>query len=200
MKFRLFSVFMINIFLILLISCNSGKKQEEGEGTAQMKTGNLPAGQVLYTAPQGWVEEQPSSSMRKNQYRWPGVDGASDATLAVFFFPGTGGSVQQNLDRWYGQFKQPDGSATTDHVEKKQMMENGLPVTVVYVTGTYLESQSPMMMGGPVTEKPDYAMLAAIVETANGPWFFKATGPEKTVDHWRDSFYQFIKTFHIQSS
>ena len=38
------------------------------------------------------------------------------------------------------------------------------------------------MMGGPVDETPNYAMHAAIVETASGPWFFKAVGPIAEID------------------
>jgi len=136
--------------------------------------------------------------MRKDQYALPGVDGAGDGEMVVFFFPGAGGGVEDNLKRWYGQFKQPDGSATEEHVELKQVTANNLPVTLAYVTGTYLQSTSPMMMGGPVEERPDYSMLAAIVETAEAPWFFKATGPKKTIDHWRPSFDAFVKTFRVE--
>ena len=53
-------------------------------------------------------------------------------------------------------------------------------------------------MGGPVDEMRDYALLAAVAETANGPWFFKATGPEKTLRRYRDEFEGFAKTFHIE--
>ena len=60
-----------------------------------------------------------------------------------------------------------------------------------------MKSKSTMMMGGPVEELKDYAMLAAIVETANGPWFFKATGPENTIEHWRQTFNEFVQSFKI---
>jgi len=30
--------------------------------------------------------------------------------MAVFVFPGGGGGVQANINRWVSQFKQPDGS------------------------------------------------------------------------------------------
>jgi hypothetical protein len=135
--------------------------------------------------------------MRKTQYRLPGREGAGDAEMAVFFFPGTGGSVRANLDRWYGQFEQPDGSETARHAEETKKTVNNLDITIVYVTGTYLQSSSPMMMGGPVEEKPDYAMLAAIAETPGGPWFFKVTGPKKTIDRWRNEFLKFTESFRL---
>jgi hypothetical protein len=184
--------------LIFFYGCDSGGKGNTNQQNENKVSGNPHSGEVTFTAPSEWVKETPSSSMRKAQYKWPGQDGKEDAELAVFYFPGTGGSVEANLQRWYGQFKQPDGSPTTDHVSQKKVQVNGMEVTEVYVTGTYLKSTSPMMMQGPVDELPDYAMLAAIVEAPNGPWFFKATGPEATIDFWRQSFDKFIQTFKYE--
>ncbi|MDZ7268112.1 MAG: hypothetical protein ONB48_09570 [candidate division KSB1 bacterium] len=176
------------------LGCQSSEKKTDDSPAQQENSHPALAGEVSYTAPDGWIAEPPSNNMRKAQFRWPGVEGAADGELVVFHFPGTGGSVQANLDRWYGQFKQPDGSDTRDHAEQRQLRVNGLDVTVVSVTGTYLKSQSPMMMSGPFDELPDYAMLAAIVAMPNGNWFFKAVGPQKTIAHWRASFDAFVQT------
>lgn len=184
--------------LFILAGCSSKEEKQQQNSQPAATAQALPTGEVAYTVPSGWVSQQPSSQMRKAEFRWPGAEGQEDAELAVFFFPGTGGPVQANLDRWYSQFKQTDGSATADRAHTQKVDVNGLPVTVTYVTGTYLKPQSPMMMSGPVDEKPDYAMLAAIVETANGPWFFKATGPSATITHWRPSFDEFVKSLRVQ--
>jgi hypothetical protein len=37
-------------------------------------------------------------------------------------------------------------------------------------------------------------MLAAVAETASGPWFFKLTGPAKTVARWQSGFSAFLDT------
>lgn len=185
--------------LLFIVACQSKQEEQQpGSQASASASQELPSGEVLYTAPADWVAQPPSSSMRKAEFRWPGVEGNEDAEMAVFFFPGTGGSVQANLERWYGQFKQADGSATAARAHTQKVDAKGLAVTVTHVTGTYLKSQSPMMMSGPVEEKPNYAMLAAIVETANGPWFFKATGPETTISHWRPSFDEFVKALRVQ--
>ncbi len=185
--------------LIAFLGCQSQEKQQaEVQPPATATPQALPTGEVTYTVPSGWIAQQPSSQMRKAEFRWPGVDGTEDAELAVFFFPGMGGSVQANLERWYNQFKQPDGSPSHDRAHTQKINVNDIPVTVTHVTGTYLKPQSPGMMSGPVDEKPDYAMLAAIVETAGGPWFFKATGPEATITHWRPSFDEFVKSLRVQ--
>ena len=191
----------IIIYAILLAAFLMGcsKKEERTKTTTlQTESASLPSGRVGYKVPDKWIKEEPSGQMRVAQFRLPGAEGAGDATCAVFFFPGTGGSVDANLSRWYQQYKQPDNSLTHEKAETKKMRVGDLPVTIVFVTGTYLQPKSPMMMGGPVDEMRDYALLAAVAETANGPWFFKATGPEKTLRSYRDDFEEFAKTFHIE--
>lgn len=181
-------VIIIFILSSFFLGCSSDKKTETSE---------LQSGELQYTAPAEWIAEAPSSSMRKAQYRLPGADGADAAEMALFHFPGGGGSVEANLNRWYGQFSQPDGSSTAKKAERKQVKTNGLEVTVVYVTGTYLQSNMGMRMGHSTPERTGYAMLAAIIESAEGPWFFKATGPQATIDHWRPAFDAFVKTFKL---
>ncbi|MFZ0391121.1 MAG: hypothetical protein WAN36_11740 [Calditrichia bacterium] len=179
-----------------IFACDSDTEREGEAEEAAAQQGNLPGGTVVYQAPDGWMKEQPSSSMRRAEYRLPGQEGKEDATLAVFFFPGTGGSVQANLDRWYNQFNQPDGSPTREHVDQQKMEVNGLPVTVVQVNGTFLQGRS-MMPNASEEEKENYAMWAAIVETANGPWFFKAVGPQETIEYWQPQFKEFVQTFAV---
>ena len=178
------------IFIGLFIGCT--EKQSE---TANVSEKKLTPGEISYTVPADWKSEEPKSKMRKAQYKIPGFDGAADAEMAVFVFPGTGGSVQANIDRWVGQFVQPDGSDSNEKTETNKIRVNNMPVTTVYLTGTYLQSTSPMMMNGPKEEKAEYAMLAAIVETSTDPWFFKLVGPQQTVDHWRPEFDKFIQSF-----
>lgn len=185
--------------LLLIVGCKSKQEEQQPDAQAAASTPQtLPTGEVTYTAPEGWLAHPPTSQMRKAEFRWPGAEGNEDAELAVFFFPGTGGSVQANLNRWYGQFKQTDGSVTAERAHTEKVEANNLSITVTHVTGTYLKSQASMMPGGPAEEKPNYAMLAAIVETTNGPWFFKATGPEVTINHWRPSFDEFVKSLRVQ--
>ena len=189
------SILVIGAIVIftLWMACESS-----GDKPGDIKV-NTSSGSIEYTPPDEWISEMPSSSMRKAQYKLPGKGNSGAAELAVFHFPGTGGSVDANLERWYGQFTQPDGSPTRDHVEKKIIDANDLKVIVVYTTGIYLQSNSPMM-GGPVEEKPDFAMLAAIAESSQGPWFFKAVGPQQTIDSWREEFGNFVKTFRKSAS
>ena len=182
------------IFVILLIilfvlqSCQS-KEEEQSQMTPMGRTNQI--GDLTYNVPDNWKEEKPSSSMRKAQFRLPGVDNSADAEMGVFVFPGSGGGVQANINRWMGQFQQPDGSSSMEKADIKNFESNGLPITIIYVTGTYLQGS---MMGGETSEHKNYAMVAAIVETSTDPWFFKTIGPEKTINHWRSEFEAFTRT------
>jgi hypothetical protein len=182
-------VFIICLVVIICLGCNSkGEKQQKLPTLDRTEDG----GGLSYEVPDNWKEEKPSSSMRKAQYRLPGADGAGDAEMAVFVFPGGGGGIQANINRWIGQFKQPDGSDSMGKTQIKKIESYGLPVSIIYVTGTHLKGS---MMGGSTTELKNYAMVAAIVETSTDPWFFKTIGPEVTINHWRPDFEKFSKTF-----
>ncbi len=182
--------------VIFAVGCSSSDTSEMQTQQPMTRMQQAPSGQFIYTTPEGWIPEQPASSMRIAQYSLPGADGMAPAELAVF--SGIGGSADENIQRWFGQFSQPDGSATEDKAEIEGLNVNGIPVTVVSFTGTYMKSRSPMMMSGPVDELHGYAMIAAIAETQPGSWHFKATGPEKTINNWKASFNDFVLSFDIQ--
>ena len=159
------------------------------------EVGEDPAGgEVEYSIPAGWVWEQPAGSQRRGQYRLPRVEGdPEDAEMVVFHFPGSGGAIQANVDRWIGQFSDPDGGPVTDSAKADQREVSGAMVTIVDVSGTY--SPGPMTSAG--SPKPEYRLLGAIIDTSRGPWFFKLTGPQKTVARWQDSFDQFVGSLKV---
>jgi hypothetical protein len=141
------------------------------------------------SVPQGWTETPPKTNMRKAQYNIGGE--AGPAELAVFYFgPDQGGSVEANISRWIGQFKQPESSSTQDHAVRREKQIDGLKVTLLDVKGHFVAS---MMPGQPAKfDEPDYEMLGAIVETAGGPYFFKMVGPEATVSAAAEDFDRMI--------
>jgi hypothetical protein len=150
-------------------------------------------GAVTLAADPAWQSLTPSSSMRKAQFALPRVaDDAEDAELVVFYFgAGQGGSVQANLERWYGQFKQPDSSSSAEKAKTANEVVDGMNLTTVDLSGTYVGS---MMPGMEAQNKPNFRMLAAVLETPQGSYFFKLVGPEKTVAHWANSFSEFVKS------
>jgi hypothetical protein len=150
-----------------------GQQAQETDGATAVASG------VTWTVPSDW-EIGPERTMRIATYLIGGS--TSNTDCAVFYFgPGQGGAVQANIDRWIGQFKQPDGSPSSEAAAVAEREIAGLHVTTIDLSGTYTAS-----MGGPMSgqteDRPKWRMLGAIVEAPNGPVFFKLTGPEATVD------------------
>lgn len=151
------------------------------------------AGGLTWTSPSGW-ETQGTRPMRVATYRIaPAKGDAEAAELAIFYFgAGQGGAVDANVKRWLGQFQKADGTPISekDARTKKETL-NGLAVTTLDVKGTYTGG-GPMM--GPSTPKPGYRLLGAIVEGAEGPLFFKLTGPERTVASAEKNFRKLLES------
>jgi hypothetical protein len=153
--------------------------------------------ELKFRVPAGWVEEERTSSMRVAQYRLPKAEGdTEDASLVLYYFgQGQGGSVTANIDRWLAQIKQPDGSPVKG-AKDEQLVANGLKVTTVDLSGTYVAETAPG--SGTFNNKPNYRLRAAVVETPNGNYYLKLVGPEKTVTQWNDSFLSYIKSFEFK--
>ncbi|MCA9413053.1 MAG: hypothetical protein KC917_04030 [Candidatus Omnitrophica bacterium] len=149
-------------------------------------------GTLHFLVPEDWESSQPSSSMRVGQYTIPGE--AGPAELAIF--GPMGGSVQMNIDRWIGQVEQPDGSSSKDKATQEKMQGDEFEFTLLDVTGTYKGMQMP---GAAATDaQEDYRLLASIVETPSGPWFFKATGPHDTLEKYVEDFKELNKSIRME--
>ena len=85
-----------------------------------------------FDAPAEWVSKPSSSSMRVAVWELTGDD--APAEVVIFYFgEGSGGGVEANLARWFGQFEQPDGSSTRDRATITERTVNGLELTVALV-------------------------------------------------------------------
>jgi len=150
-----------------------------------------PGGKQLdWTAPGGW-KAGPERPMRAATYLVPPASGDTDGAECAIFL-NIGGGVQANIDRWIGQFSQPDGSPSAGRAKQRRETINGLGVSFVELNGTF--NSGGMGMGGPTTPRPGYRLLGAIVESTNGEVFFKLTGPEKTVNAAAKDFQSLIRS------
>ena len=133
-----------------------------------------------FSTPPGFTPVKPSSFMRKAQLK-VGVDAGEGEVVFFHFGPRGGGGVEANVQRWFGQFKEP-------RTEIKAKTEKGvagkIPVTFVSAEGTF-KSGPPR---GPIVEKPGYALLGAIIEGKEGAIFAKFTGPKATVMAFSNAF------------
>jgi hypothetical protein len=163
------------------------------------------AGESLFTiadgaasleAPAAWKRVQPKSGIVETEFAIPsdgnGPDGGPlpPGRMTVM---GAGGSVEANIERWYGQFVQPDGGSTKDKASTKKLKVAGRDVTLVDIAGTYKDSPGGPFAGGATIDRPGYRMLAAIVEGPDGNYFLKFYGPTATVEQHADGFRKMIE-------
>jgi hypothetical protein len=158
---------------------------------AEDKPATFTAGDFKFTAPAGWNSVTPSSPMRKAELRVPGPEGtgaAGEAVITVFHFgPGQGGTVQQNIDRWFGQF---DGDNDGKGAASAKETIGTVPVTFARARGTFQSG----MPGQPATPLEGQALLGAILESPDGDVYVKMTGPAPTVEKAEPAFVQMIRS------
>jgi hypothetical protein len=139
---------------------------------------------VEWIAPAFW-KLQPARSMRVATYEIPAAPGAEPGECGVFYFgQGKGGGVEDNLERWAGQFE----AAAPPKKETRTIHE--LRVHTMDVSGTYLASGGPMMQAQ--GKKPGHRLLGAIVEAPRGLVFFKCTGPTATIGKAQADFQRLV--------
>jgi len=132
--------------------------------------------------------------MRLATYTIPpaGGDTESGQCLVNYFGQGQGGSIEANMDRWIGQFVQPNGKSSKDTAKQEKRTVHGLKVSTVDVSGAFTGMGGPQMSPG--APKAGYRLLGAIVEGPQGSVFFKFTGPAKTVAQNQAAFDKMLST------
>lgn len=146
--------------------------------------GRTVVGPISLALPAGWKAEPTTSGMRKAQWKIPGTEGAEAAELVAFYFgPQGAGTVEENVQRWAEQF---DVGGRPAQPKKSTREVGGMPLTLVELEGRYVASMTPGSKDK--HDKPDMMMLGFIVETRDGPYYYKLTGPRATVQSVRKSF------------
>ncbi|HEY1067068.1 MAG TPA: hypothetical protein VGE52_13185 [Pirellulales bacterium] len=143
------------------------------------------------TVPAEWKKVEPKSRIVQFEFAAPKAEGA-DADGRVTFMA-AGGSIDANIERWYGQFTQPDGKSTKDRAKVEKKTIDGLEVHLVDISGTFAESSGGPFAGKTV-ERPDYRMLAAIIVANDAQIFIKFTGPAKTIAANAENFQKMIES------
>ena len=151
-------------------------------------------GSLKFSAPKGWETRAPSSAMRVGEFAVPGVKGSAE--LVVYYFGGTGGSVDANIQRWLGQMQQPDGKATSDVARRESKTINGLDVSLLDVSGTYVAEMRPG--AAEKHNSPGFRMRTAVITTPRGPYFLKFVGPAETVAAWDSGFNEFLNSLKFE--
>jgi hypothetical protein len=176
------------LLILIVLQCFPGLAQTLASQQSSLK----------FTVPNGWLEEERTSSMRVAQFRLSKVaTDTEDASLVLYYFgQGQGGSAAANIERWVGQMKQAEGGPSRDRAREEKLEAHGLKIVTLDVAGTYVAETAPG--SGEFLNKPGYRLRAAVVETPKGPYFLKLVGPEQTVAHWNESFLSFLRSFEFK--
>jgi len=152
--------------------------------------GMVDLGEVAFKVPDGWTAQAPKSAMRRAQLSATGS--AGPAELIVYFFgPQGAGTTQENIDRWVGQFSNPDGSPVSSSKQTKSKAA-GVDVTRLEVAGQYSGGMSPT--GQQQAAQANQRLIAAVVNTPGGPYYFKFLGPDATVVEQGAAFDELISS------
>jgi hypothetical protein len=151
----------------------------------------IAAATLSFDAPAGWKPVATSSSMRVAQFALPRAAGdPADAELVVYYFGGSGGTVEANIERWLGQMQQPDGKPSSAVAKRESRTIDTMKVTLVDVSGTYIAEMTPG--AAERHNSANFRLRAAVIETPNGPYFIKLTGPAKTIAASEKAFAAFL--------
>ena len=143
----------------------------------------LRLGSLRMKAPAGWKRVPPRVRIIAYEFRVPPAPG--DSTPGRVTIMAAGGSVEANIQRWKGQFRNP----THSKVEKKEI--NGYTVHLVDLAGTYLDRRGPF---APAVPRAGYRMLGAIIQTPQANFFVKFYGPQNTVAKNEQAFQKMIQS------
>lgn len=179
----------LSVVIILSVVCLAPFRAE----ALEKKEIVLSEDRIHLTVPEGWVQQQPQTRILDYEFSVPAVEGDErDARVTVM---GAGGSVDANIDRWIGQFVQPDGRATAQRAKRETLKIAGHEVHFVDITGDYKDQAGPL---APAVMRDDYRMLGAIIVTDKiGQYFIKLYGPNRTVAANEKEFHKMLRSLQV---
>jgi hypothetical protein len=132
------------------------------------------APQIKWKTPEGWTEVPPSS-MRYASFSAPADDGGK-IDISVVTFPGDGGSDTDNVNRWRGQMGLAPVNASTVTSQVAPLKTADTTFSTTDIAGDKTRT------------------IAAWTRRDGRVWFFKATGPNVTVEKEKPKFVKFIES------
>ena len=175
------------------------KKAEQSKKTAAGQTISLADGKLILKAPAEWKSVPPKSQIVQFEFAAP-ADADKPENQARITVMGAGGPIADNINRWFGQFEQPDGSSTKDKSKVEKIEVAGQTIHLVDVPGTFKDSGGgPFFQQRPPVMRENYRMLGAIIETKDmGQHFFKITGPAATVEKLKAGFRKMLEGLEVK--
>ena len=188
----------IALAALLFAATSSFALAEDAKTDAKKKADviKLSEGKITLPAPDSWERKQPRTRIVEHEFAAKGPEGQKPARVTIM---GAGGGVEANIDRWIGQFRQPDGGATREKTKVEKAKAGETEIHVVDITGTYMDRPGGPFAGGRVTPREGYRMMGAIIVTKNsGHYFVKMLGPDKTVAANSKAFREMLTKLKIK--
>ena len=161
---------MLSLAMLLAVFCSTQVRGDETKAEAKTVTVKLKS--LELTLPTTWVKSDQVSSMRLATYEIPAAEGDTDkGELSVFSFPGGGGGVAANLERWIGQF-----SSTGRKLKVTQ--GTGKAKSSYYladISGTFNKPVGPPILRK-TQSAPGYRMSAASMRYPGADWVLRRIG------------------------
>jgi hypothetical protein len=128
--------------------------------------------QIKWKTPENWTEVPPSA-MRYASFSAAAADG-NKIDISVVTFPGEGGSDADNVNRWRGQIGLApiDANAVASQVAQLKTPDTTFSTVDIASANT--------------------RTIAAWTRRDGRVWFFKATGPNATVEKEKPNFVKFV--------
>ena len=144
----------------------------------KLPDGRVALGPFSMQVPTGWSEKASTTNMRTAQFQLP-ANAGEEAEVIVYHFGEAGaGSIDANIDRWLSQFQQPDGKSSRDVAKIEKATFAGGEATLVSVSGRYVATPPG---GGQPVDKADQSLVAAIIPSPRGPYYFRMIGSASAV-------------------
>lgn len=159
-------------------------------------------GYVQGVLPGEWSAQPAGGQFRLLQFAVPKAEGdpAAPLFLVFHFGKGGGGGVEENMRRWIGMMRLPEDVDPVKVAKREKIERPGVRISTLDLPGAYLER--PFPASDKFTERPNYRMLAAIVETTredgDGPYFVRMVGPKKSVDAAKKGWDAFIASLKAE--
>jgi hypothetical protein len=162
----------------------------------KLPDGRLALGPFTLVAPSAWTVKPITSNMRAADFMLPAKQGG-DAELIVYYFGKNGaGSVEDNVNRWVDQFEQPSGKPSREVAKIEKTKFAGQDATYISLAGRFVGQAMPGV--AQPADKADQALLAAIIDSPTGPYYFKLVGAKPTVDAGAKAFRAMLDSLKVR--
>jgi hypothetical protein len=151
---------------------------------------------LTFEAPKSWKSSPPSSSVRLAQLTVEPAEGDDyPAELVVTSFGGAAGSVDANVKRWQGLFR--DANGNPPRMETRTLQGKNCQIVRAETHGEYHPAQFPGRPAEPV--RKDARLLGAIVTAGDASYYLRMVGPDKTMTKLRPAFDEMLKTMEVKN-